>query len=86
MLEYTGIVNNTNVEDDVLSETLNNSKSIVLNASSNSGMDLDNSIILEQLEENISINSTTSTKTPPQKYCIFFKNNVIMIIFAILIQ
>uniref|UniRef100_A0A2S2PKX9 Uncharacterized protein n=1 Tax=Schizaphis graminum TaxID=13262 RepID=A0A2S2PKX9_SCHGA len=52
----TGVVNDF-VEDGLVSEVSNNSK-----------VDLENSIVQQHHEENnISINSSTSTKTPPQK-------------------
>lgn len=53
----TGEVNDF-LEDGILSEISNNSK-----------VDLDDSVVQQQLKENnFSMNSSTSTKTPPQKY------------------
>jgi len=53
----TGEVNDF-LEDGILSEISNNSK-----------VDLDDLVVQQQLEENnISMNSSTSTKTPLQKY------------------
>jgi len=53
----TGVVNDFVEDDNILLEITNNSKE-----------DLDNSVVQQQHEENdISINSSASIKTPPQK-------------------